>query len=298
MFRLFGLMIFPFFVGCGFWSPMTEYTLAVFSDDDQGAAAVWQNFEGQDTITHLKKREIQVQVWLSRDNPSGTLEAFSEMQPGYEVDLFFMREAGYVILGRLVESEEPEEAADPSAVSATLFYDQIDLDGNTQEIARLKYFPFGDGDCGSGPQPLRVIPNADGSQLAKFEVTLSETCDDLQAQLLFLDATNLEALGDAIAVEGLFTAGSAIRGFQFSLGWTSDGGFAVAGEGDQSLPANIYRLNAEPELGVTLDRNCFHPPTTSSETNSNGQYLGVDSESGELEVSDESEPGHGFGCES
>ena len=313
MFRLFGLLAFPLLVGCGFWVPMSEYTNPVFSDDDKGAAAVWLNFDGQETFTRINRRDHRVQVWLSKDDPTGTLEILSEMQAGYDIDLFFMREVGYVILGRLAGldgSDHPDElyfindeAEDPSAVSATLFYDHIDLDGNIQPIASAKYFPLMCGcvntsphaSCVGIPLPLRVIPNANGTQLAKVEVTVADTCDGLHAQLQFLDALTLEALGDAIDIGGLFTGSDPLPNFRFEMGWTSDDGFAVSDSREQ---VNVYRADGTADLGVQVGDGCFYPPTTSSHISSNGQHLWVeDDQSGELQFDDSGDDEDIFGCD-
>ena len=51
-------------IGCG-WKDMEAWSSqAVWSDDDNAVAGVYEYFEGKYTVTHLKKRDIKSEVYL------------------------------------------------------------------------------------------------------------------------------------------------------------------------------------------------------------------------------------------
>ena len=86
----------------GCWSDMEEWSgLAVWSDDDRAIVGVYEYFEGQNTTTHLRKRNIESEIYIMpygdfRGEPRRLMMRSS----GRINDLFFMKSADYLIINR------------------------------------------------------------------------------------------------------------------------------------------------------------------------------------------------------
>jgi hypothetical protein len=217
-------------------------------------------------------------------------------------ELFFMGTEGYLLLGRATEEEELRDGSAQNDIA----YDLVSLDGTVTTLAEGNYVTH--ISCGGvlswggdTVSPLRIIPSPDGSVLALFEA--ETTCEQRSMQLSFLDASDGAVLDGPFALEDLepepMSGGQVFA--RVALAWTEDDAFAVGlgedGVDGETLEATLYRPGEEAEAGVSMSDDCFHPPTTSSDTSAEGQVIVIDEETGEMFV-DSEESGRVFGCES
>ena len=163
--------------GCNSWEDDAAYSYPVFSEDDEGIAAVYMTFEAQDTITHTRKRNFSTQVLMKEDTDSTVPTELTSLMSGQVRDLFFMRDQEYIILGRHGDEQERDDGSS----ERTIWYDRVDLDGTVTSIAGgSTYISMlscdGGTSAASTAGPLKVIPSPDGTVLAQFEATSS--CDE------------------------------------------------------------------------------------------------------------------------
>ena len=93
-------MCLPLFLGaCTPWHNLDQYAFAVFSEDDQGVAAVHLQFEEHQFFGRVRERNHETQVLMKEDLSPSVPPAITPVLPGKAYDLFFMRESGYLILG-------------------------------------------------------------------------------------------------------------------------------------------------------------------------------------------------------
>jgi hypothetical protein len=69
-------------IGCNSWEADSRYDYPVFSEDGEGIAAVYMNFEGQDTITHTRTRNFETQVLVKEGTGSAAPTALTSMMTG------------------------------------------------------------------------------------------------------------------------------------------------------------------------------------------------------------------------
>ncbi|MEE2750593.1 MAG: hypothetical protein VX519_04125 [Myxococcota bacterium] len=285
--------------GCP-WQSQTRYEFPVFSEDGESAAAVVTTYESQRGITHDDERNHQIQVLVSETPESSLPPEIGDPIDGKLIDypspeFYFMSAQGYIIIGR----EGPDIEDPDGSMQNTIGFDQVHLDGSRTSLAEGLFLTHIRCESGGGDtlSPLRIIPSPDGTLLARFEA--ETTCTERTLQVSLLDAATTEVLAGPFEVP---TPDSDVAGPHYSdvkLGWLEDNAFAVGfsshGGSEDSLDSMLYRLTEEPELNVALSGDCFSPPTTSSDTNTAGEVLVIDEETGEIYIEPE-ELGRSFGC--
>lgn len=288
------------FAGCDSWEEDSRYSYPVFSDDGVGIAAVYMTFDAQDTISYTRTRNHETQVLMKEDTGSTTPTAITSLMTGQVRDLFFMRGAEYIVLGR---HDDEVERSDGSS-ERTIWYDHIDLDGTVTRIAGgSTYLSMLSCDGGSSSSstagPLKVIPSPDGTVLAQFESTSS--CTERSMSVTFLDAADLSVLDgphDIPDVEPTWS-GSTPWWATVDLAWTDDNLFAAGFWGTGApvdyLSASTVEVGGTVTEDVIIAMDCFYPATTSSSTNADGDGVEIDSDSGEINTSATSYVG-AYGC--
>ena len=76
--------------------------------------------------------------------------------------------------------------------------------------------------------------------------------------------------------------------------WLETGRFALGQPGFNGLTGQTFAPNTEPEPLGTLGYDCFFPPTTSSDTNQDGESISVNE--GVVEVRQPGPSAVWFGC--
>ena len=278
-------------VACDSWDQGSRYDYPVFSDDGGGIAAVYMEFEGKDTITHLKTRNYQTQV-LRKDNTGSTTPmAITDLMPGRVADLFYMRSAGYLILGRHGDEFETSDGH----MERYIAYDRVSLNGEVTSLGEGTFRSMLSCDGGTSKEavssPLRVIPSPDGQLLARFEATT--TCESRVQTVTLLDAEDLSVVDGPFEIpEAEGPASSFANGpgwTTLDMGWTESGAFGVSywgsGETFASTKATLYKAGHAVQKGVTMSPGCFYPPTSSSGMRADGYVSNIDEASGAIAIS-------------
>lgn len=284
---LFSMILLSVMVGCNSWEDDSRYSYPVFSEDGEGIAAVYMNFEAQDNITHTRTRNYETQVLVKEDTGSAAPTALTSMMTGQVRDLFFMREQGYIILGRHGDESQTTDGSSERMI----WYDRIDLDGTVTSIAgggvyRSMLSCDGGSSSSATAGPLRVIPNPDGTVLALFEATSS--CEERAMTVTFLDASDLSVIDGPVDVPD--EEPTTIDGYfwwkTLDLAWTADDVFAAGFWGTGSAMDTLGAVEIEVEGDTTEDvqvpMDCFYPSTSSSSTNADGDTLEINWSAGTL----------------
>ncbi|MGC6418817.1 MAG: hypothetical protein ACON3Z_16950 [Bradymonadia bacterium] len=286
------------FTGC-MWTDGSGYDNAVFAEDGEAVALVYQEFKKKNSLTHIKRKDHKTQVVIG-DSPE-TYEVITPLLQGDVIDLFYQLDAGYILLGR------KGEAVDTGAGNWRNWhaYDHIDL--RTGQVTALDEqqgmttLSCDGGTSAASTSPiLRMVPNPSGSIIARFAATTS--CNGREYTVSFLNADTQSPLGEphTITETAMPEASSGPLYWQrLDLAWTEDGGFGVS---DWSAPTMIdhvdtvvYFPSARPSERRTQHFSCISTPTLSANTRPDGRYVSVDTETGELHFSEE-ESEFGFGC--
>ena len=276
-------------IGCESWTAGSEYNGAVFSDDGQGVAAVRHSFDQKDKVTHTAKKNFSSQVLMKETTSSIKPSELTDPMPGRTIDLFYMRSAGNLILGRETEKIDLPDGSKESGI----YYDYITMDGTVTPLGGGTYLTSlsCDGGTSYGPvsPPLRVIPSPDGSVLARFEAQTS--CETRSQSVSFLDAHSLEVIGGPFTIPELPQLAANLIGSGWptlDIGWTSTGQFAAAYWGSgatfASLIGTLFKAGQAPQKNVTMGTTCFYPPTSSSEVRADGTAVSIDNDSGAIQL--------------
>jgi len=288
-----------FLMGCNQWNPGEGYDYAVYSETGDSIAAVFQTFEEKNKITHMAQQNHETQVVLIGSN--GKKNKISPLMPGDVRDLFYQEMEGYIILGRVSEYTELNDGSD----EATISYDKISLNGTVTSLGKetgvVMLSCDGGQSSSSTTSILRVIPNPDGTMLARIKA--ETTCTKRTQTVTFLDAQSLEVIA------GPFSAGpgsstTAPNGNKFwnttDVAWTEDGEFAFGQWGISLVPNKIEAqvFNPSESEGETtfMDYSCFYPPTASAYVNDSGEEVFITPESGDLSFTQSIQQDTGFGC--
>jgi hypothetical protein len=277
-------------IGCNSWEADSRYDYPVFSEDGEGIAAVYMNFEGQDTITHTRTRNFETQVLVKEGTGSAAPTALTSMMTGQVRDLFFMRDQGYIILGRHGDASEVSDGSSERMI----WYDRIDLDGTVTRIAgggayRSMLSCDGGSSASSTAGPLRVIPSPDGTVLALFEAT--STCEERTMTVTFLDPSDLSVIDGPIDVpdEEPTTMDGYFWWKTVDLAWTADDVFSVGfwgtGSAMDTLGSVEIAVEGDTTEDVEIPMDCFYPPTSSSSTNADGETVQISGSTGAISTS-------------
>lgn len=251
-------------------------------------------YEQRSTITHIQKRNRSTQVLVKENLDSSTPEAITELMDGGVHDLFFMRDAGYLVLGRATDRMDISDGSS----EWDLWYDRIDLGGSITALGGgtvLSMLSCDGGESSSSvAPPIRFIPSPDGSLLAKFES--NTTCNQRTQTITFLDALSLEVVMGPKAVPDL----QQNMGFwpTIELAWLAGDGFAVGHWGSgitiDHYSTTIFYPDGSQEENQEVHISCFYPLTTSSDV-SGAKQVQIDEHSGVISIAN-SANNTSYGC--
>jgi hypothetical protein len=287
-------------VGCNQWEDADKYSYPVFSEDGAGIAGVFMTYEAKDTFTHTKTRNHSSQVVMKENTNSSAPAKLTPLMDGAVRDLFFMRDEGYIVLGR----HGGETQMSDGSYERKIWYDIVDLDGKVTAIESGTYLSMLSCDGGTSSSstagPLRVIPSPDGSVLAKFEATSS--CTERTMQVTFLDPSDLSVVDGPHDVADVAATGMGSTSFWATtdLGWTDEDIFSVGfwgtGTSLDHVGATQLEVSGDVDEEVETHMSCFYPPTTSSETNEDGETVEMDEGTGTVKITTASW-GNVYGCD-
>ncbi len=281
----------------GGWSDAEEYAFPVFSEDGVGVAAVHHTFEAKDVITHTKTRGYALKVLVKDTASDTTFQTLTGSLTGRVEDLFYMRDEGYIVVGRKGDGIDKPGGG----IEGTLYYDKVTMDGTVTSLGGgLVDFSLscdGGTSHSSASPALLVIPSPDGTLLARFES--ETTCQARTEWVTLLDASDLSVVGGPYTVPGVPAENSGMGPMwpPVEMAWSEDGAFLISywgfGPGLGALTATAYRVGSDPEEGLTVQQDCFWPPTSSGDTKADGTNVDIRSETGALQYD---EGGMVFGC--
>ena len=266
------------FTGCGSWSSGTDFDNAVWSDDDTQVAYVKRTFKSKKELTHTKTKDFSIEVFVSDADGLNAKQVTGTLIGGVK-DLFFMNDAGYLILGRGLEPT----AANGNKVQ-TIIYEKIGLNGSVTKIAEatgnIAVSCDGYSSNATSP-PLRVIPSRDGKTLAMVEST--SDCNGNDMTVTFLNAATLNQIGSSMSVDTeLLGEGFGPGGLGLSfltMAWVPEGSFVVskAFGADPLLIGWKFDVGAmEGEWVDSIVLDCLQVATSSTSTASNGTEVQVE----------------------
>jgi hypothetical protein len=265
-------------------------SFSVWSDDGAAVVGVYEYFEGKYSVTRTRQRNIESEVYLMTygEHTGDPLLKFPRSD-GRVRALYFMREQGYLIVERENHLEELDDGMNETAV---FYVDRVSSDGTVtslgaiQALTMISCDPEGTSATTTG-HVLSVFPNPAGTILA--EVKTETTCNDQTAYIRFLDPHTLEVL------DGPFAHSNPRPALGMTdYAWLETGRFALGQPGFNGLTGHTFAPNTQPEPLGAIDYDCFFPPTTSSDTNQDGQWVGVNE--GVVEVQQPALSSLSFGC--
>ena len=257
--------------GCG-WKDMEDWSsFSVWSDDGAAVVGVYEYFEGKYSVTRTRQRNIESEVYLMTygDHSGEPLLKFPRSE-GRVRALYYMRSQVYLIV---VREDHLEDLDDGMNETAAFYVDRVDSDGTVTSLGSIQALTMISCDAeGTSATTtghvLSVFPNPTGTILA--EVRTETACDAQTAYIRFLDPHTLEVL------DGPFEHRNSrpVLGMT-DYAWLETGRFAVGLPGFNGLTGQTFAPNTEPELLGEIDYDCFFPPTTSSDTNQDGESVSV-----------------------
>jgi len=273
---------------CAQWEDLTSWGPAVWSDDTEKIAAVKLYFEGKDTVTHLKMRGFESQVYTSDPNAPNTLTALTPILEGNTGALYFMRAKGYIILGRHLAETKTSGGSTSGSTKREIIFDKISLTGSVTEIESLTAIHMLSCDGGqsstSTHTPLEIVPSPDGSVLAVVK-TISD-CNQVTTTVSFRDATSLAVIDGPHAVDLNALVGNNVPpgppgnlpfGMFLLRGWSTGGKFLLTNAGTPD-GAWAFAPGQNVQWLTGIDDGCMFPETSSSEATSQKQVIEVDGE--------------------
>ena len=259
-------------IGCG-WKDMEAWSSqAVWSDDDNAVAGVYEYFEGKNTVTHLKKRDIKSEVYLmTHGSHSGEPQLLMSRKPGRVNQLFFMRTADYLIVNR----ENRLEDLDDGMNQVSHFYvDKVHTNGaveslgNRQALSMISCDDEGQSATTTG-QVLAAYPSPNAELIALVET--DTTCQRQVSTITFLNASTLRSVGEPFTKT--LTVGQHLGITEYA--WLENGRFAQVTSSFSGPEGSSYAPDTAPEDISEMPYDCFFPSTTSSDTNANGEYVSL-----------------------
>lgn len=246
-------------------------SFSVWSDDGAAVVGVYEYFEGKYSVTRTRQRNIESEVYLmTYGDHSGAPLLKMPRREGRVRALYFMRQQGYLIVEREAHLHELDDGMNETAV---FYVDRVDSDGTVtsidsiQALTMISCDPEGTSATTTG-HVLSVFPNPTGTILA--EVRTQTTCDAQIALIRFLDPHSLEV------IDGPFEHSNPrpVLGMT-DYAWLETGRFALGQFGFNGLTGQTYAPNTQPEPLGAIEYDCFFPPTTSSDTNREGEWVSV-----------------------
>ncbi|MBV72460.1 MAG: hypothetical protein CMH52_14135 [Myxococcales bacterium] len=277
-------------VGCG-WNEMENWdSQGIWSDDGTAALGVYQFYEGNDTPTHIRKRNMETVVYyFPRVSDDALPRIILPRAPGWTHSLYLSGLQDYAIIHRKEKLPDLDDGANETA-NYTAY--KVSLDGEVTSLGQRQYLSMISCDGGQSATTtgdvLTVIPSPDGTILAKVE--MSVTCRGRDGQLTFLDAQSLQQLAPAIVLPRV-----ADVSMLMTRAWSEDGRFMVAESSFMGPRGMSYLAGTEPQAFAQIDYSCLYPETASGSVNSQGQYLQI--VDGQLRANPPEANNPTFGCD-
>lgn len=291
MFRI--LVILTIFSGfifsntaCNRWERMEGWNLAALSDDGSSVAIIREYYMGQNTITHIKKKEVESQIQIGALGATVEPTPLTDRMQGYTKTLYYMASENYIITNRYRFAFDTITDGDCVTQKTQYYSDIVRMDGSVTSIDNVygtQMVSHNGGQASSAAViPLEVIPSPDGSMLAQLKG--QQTCETRTATLTFLNSNDLSVIDGPISILGIDADSN--MGSLVDYGWLETGEFFV-GTWGAPLLGNKYLPNQAPVASSDLLWTCIYPKTTSV---SFGYYSG----NGAIEPG--TEPTDVFGC--
>ncbi|MEE2755522.1 MAG: hypothetical protein VYA30_02620 [Myxococcota bacterium] len=277
-------------VGCG-WNEMENWdSQGIWSDDGSAALGVYQFYEGNDTPTHMRKRNMETVIYyFPRISDDVLPRVILPRAPGWTHSLYLSSLQDYAIIHRKEKLPDLDEGANESA-NYTAY--KVTLDGEVTSLGQRQYLSMISCDGGRSATTtgdvLTVIPSPDGTVLAKLE--MSVTCQGRDGQLTFLDAQTLQQLAPAIALPRVEDVNMLM-----ARAWSEDGRFMIAQSSFMGPRGMSYLADTAPQGLGDIDYSCLYPETASGSANRQGQYLQI--VDGQLRPNAPADDTQIFGCD-
>ena len=278
-------------VGCG-WNEMEGWdSQGIWSDDGRAALGVYQFYEGKDTATHIRKRNMETTIHYFPRIAGDTLpRMILPKAPGWTHSLYLSSRQGYAIVHRKEKLPDLDDGANETAIYTAY---KVSLDGEVTSLGERQYLSMiSCDDAGQSATTtgdvLTVIPSPDGTILAKLE--MSVTCQGRDGRLTFLDAETLEQMAAPIDLPRVADVNMLLN-----RAWSEDGRFMFAESSFRGPRGMSYMANTNPEALGDIDYSCFYPETVSGSVNQQGEYLEV--ADGQLRPTGPMDGSQTFGCD-
>ena len=264
---------------------------AVWSDDDTDVVAVYEYFQGQNTVTHTKKKDIESELYLMPyDDLRSEPRRITMRSPGRINDLFFMKSANYLIVNR----EQRLNDLDQDMNRMSRFYvDKVSLNGTVtplgsrQALTMISCDEQGRSATTTG-DVMSAFPSPNAERIARVDT--NTTCQNQTVTITFLNSQTLEQIGES------FVDSTAVNG-QLGItdyAWLENGRFAKVSTSFQGPIGFTYAPNTMPESLDRLSYDCFFPATNSSDINADGVYVSIND--GGIDLSEPDIMANVFGC--
>lgn len=297
MFRFIIFTSLVFLTGC-VWKNGSGFEEAIFAEDGESIAVVYQTFKKKNAFTHIKRKQHKSQIQLLG---ADGYEPLTEFLDGDVIEFFYQREAGYVLMGRRGDRVERDDGSEENWFA----YDKFDLETGRrtplETASGITQLSCDGGESSASTAPLvRLIPSPTGNLIARFAATTD--CDERRYTISFLDAFEYTPISSPIEVfersEELRSDGTDFWPM-FDMAWTEDGAFALRGWhlgfNGEFMNSLLYHPDGRTPETHALHYQCMTAPTMSYFRNQDGIEVWIQSETGELTYSDNSGD-TGFGC--
>ena len=276
----------------GCWSDMEGWSgAAVWSDDDRGVVGVFEYFEGRNTVTHLKKRNIESELYvMPYGNARGEPRRIAMRRAGRINDVFYMKSADYLIVNREQRLTDLDEGMNKMS---HFYVDKVSLDGTVtslgarQALTMISCDAEGNSATTTG-HVISAFPSPDTQTIARVET--ETTCQEQTVTITFLDSSSLEQQGEAFVTSHAVGEHLGITDYA----WLETGRFAQVTTSFQGPIGQSYAPNTTPESIAGLSYDCFFPATNSGDTNADGVYVSVTD--GQVNLSSPNPTAIVFGC--
>lgn len=282
----------------GCWSDVAYYDGAVWSDDDQEIAYVLREYQEKNKVGARPTRDHSVSVWRSTHSQPDQKTRVSSSVEGDIIDLYYMRDQGYLILGRGLD-RTAVGAGDNPTQNRRIIFEKIDLAQNVTRIGQITGPEILSCDGGQSnshvTQAMRVIPSPDGTILAKLSSVTD--CNNTSLELTFLTASNLSQLGQNYSIDLSRLASSPLHSFMHTLvSWRTDGSLVITGQ-FWNAPGEGWQIfpQGQAQWLTGIQEECmWTSPTTSGPFRDDGLHVEI-SNAGQIRFSTEI-TGTGFNC--
>jgi hypothetical protein len=258
------------------WSDAEYISAVAWSDDDARVVYAVLRYEERDSANPLHgstiKRNFRHQLYLQKPDGSGKSALGNEIAGQNAMELYFMRDAGYVLAG----------AVDDSA----RWFNRIGLDGRVREVARKS-----SASCEA--RYFDVVPSPDGEVLALVQAApgCSGTGWDgppsPHGGASAADEMIFVQLLDAQTLAVLKSHAVTLQAWSIEWTWRLEGDFVVT-DG-----RSAWSLDTDRNALATSVPACTWPKTSSSEWSAAGVHVYAD---GPTVRTGETQPHAAFGA--